>query len=337
MPASHLERTVPGRFNSVTVSEENSSSDFDNGKVPHKVHGSDAQRQEAIAATVARMVSDVDATNAPPSQSKTFGAAWRDLVRGVQQRQLWIELGLQDIKQRYRRSTLGPLWITVATGVMAAALGLLYSVLFQIPLGDFLPHVTVGLIMWGFISGCVKDGSEIFIENEGLIKQLPSALSVHVYRLVWRQLLFLAHNMVIWLVLIIVFPRPFGFELLLVIPAMLLLLVNGAWVTMFFGIVATRYRDIAPLLESLIQLAFYVTPIVWTTETLYAQGGDVAERAKIAELNPLYHYLEIIRAPLLGNPTAAYHWWIVLGCTAFGLAITLLAMRQWRARVAYWV
>ncbi|MCF4005641.1 ABC transporter permease [Corynebacterium uropygiale] len=273
----------------------------------------------------------------PPSRSQTFGTAWADLVRGFQQRELWWQLGIQDIKQRYRRSVLGPLWITIATGVMALALGLLYSLLFGIPVAEFLPHVTVGLIMWGFISGCIKEGSDIFIDNEGLIKQLPSALSVHVYRLVWRQTLFLAHNLVIWVILIIIFPRNLGWEILLAIPGMALLILNGVWVSMFFGIIATRYRDVSPLLESLTQLLFYVTPIVWMTSTLHQQGGGVSSRAKIAELNPLFHYLEVVRAPMIGQPVAAYHWWVVLACTVVGLVIALLAMRQWRFRVSYWV
>ena len=267
----------------------------------------------------------------------TLAAAYKDLIRGAGQHELWLKLGLQDIKQRYRRSVLGPFWITIATGVMAAALGLLYSMLFQIPVAEFLPHVTVGLIMWSFIAGAIKEGATVFIDNEGLIKQLPSALSVHVYRLVWRQLLFLGHNLIIWLALIVLFPRPLGWQFFLFIPAMALLLVNGVWVAMFFGIIATRFRDVAPLLEALVQLLFYVTPIVWTTKTLTEQGGDVASRARIAELNPLYHYLEIVRAPLIGEPLAGYHWWVVIGCTVAGLFITTLVMRQWRFRVSYWV
>lgn len=271
------------------------------------------------------------------SRSRTFGRAFGDLRSGLGQHELWLQLGWQDIKQRYRRSTLGPLWITIATGVMAIALGLLYSILFQLSLEEFLPHVTVGLIIWGFISGCIKDGSEIFIYNEGLIKQLPAPISVHVYRLVWRQFLFLCHNMVIWVGLMAVFPRALGWDLLLAVPALALLIVNGVWVTMLFGIAATRFRDISPLLESLVQLLFYMTPIVWTTQTLYEQGGEIADRARIAEINPLYHYLEIIRAPMIGQPIAAYHWWIVLGCTAGGILVTLLVMRKYRPRVPYWV
>lgn len=283
------------------------------------------------------MTSTPEGETVPPSHSMTFGAAFKDLVQGAKQRELWLMLGLQDIKQRYRRSVLGPFWITIATGVMALALGLLYSMLFQLPLADFLPHVTVGLIMWNFISGAIKEGSTIFIDNEGLIKQLPAPLSVHVYRLVWRQTLFLGHNLIIWLLLILIFPRTLGWEFFLVIPGMLLLIVNGVWVAMFFGIVATRFRDVAPLLEALTQLLFYVTPIVWTTKTLTDQGGAVADRARIAEINPLYHYLEIVRAPMIGEPVAAYHWWIVLGCTVVGLFLAMMAMRQWRFRVSYWV
>lgn len=271
------------------------------------------------------------------SDSQTFRRAVADLRQGLGQRELWLSLGWQDIKQRYRRSTLGPLWITIATGVMATALGLLYSVLFQIPLAEFLPHVTVGLILWAFISGCIKEGSEVFISNEGLIKQLPSALSVHVYRLVWRQFLFLCHNLVIWVVLMLIYPRPLGWDLLLAVLGLAVLMVNGVWVAMLFGILATRFRDIAPLLDSLVQLLFYMTPIVWTTQTLYEQGGEIADRARIAELNPLYHYLEIVRAPMLGQPVAAYHWWIVLACTAVGLILAFVALRRFRSRVPYWV
>ena len=295
------------------------------------MHNEDQLRQD-----VARMTSP-PGEDTPPSKSKTFRRAFDDLIRGWGQHELWLQLGWQDIKQRYRRSTLGPLWITIATGVMSLALGLLYSMLFQIDVAEFLPHVTVGFIVWGFLSGCIKDGANVFIENEGLIKQLPSALSVHVYRLVWRQLLFFAHNVVIWVLLVIIFRIPLTWQTLLAVPALLLLVLNGVWVTMLFGIIATRFRDVAPLLEALVQLLFYVTPIVWTAQTLKEQGGEVAQRALLAEINPLYHYLEIVRAPMINQPVDAYHWGIVAICTVVGLLITLLAMRQMRFRVPYWV
>ncbi|WP_408642160.1 galactan export ABC transporter permease subunit Wzm/RfbD [Speluncibacter jeojiensis] len=273
------------------------------------------------------------------SDSRTFKRAFQDLRDGWQQRELWLHLGWQDIKQKYRRSVLGPFWITIATGVMALALGLLYSVILDQQMSYFLPYLTVGLIIWTLIQGCILEGSEVFIANEGLIKQLPSALSVHVYRLVWRQLLLFAHNLIIYVILILVFlgSHHLSWSSLMAIPALALLVLNGVWASLLFGIFATRYRDIAPLLNSMVQLLFYVTPIVWTTKVITDRGGKAADRAKLAEINPLYHYLDIIRAPMLGEPQQAYHWYIVIGCTVVGWALALLALRNYRARVPYWV
>ncbi len=275
----------------------------------------------------------------PVSDSQTFRRAFKDLHDGFGQRELWLSLGWQDIKQRYRRSVLGPFWITIATGVQAAAIGVLYSALLNISLSEFLPYVTVGLIVWNLISASMLEGSEVFIANEGLIKQLPSALSVHVYRLVWRQLLLLAHNLLIYVIMIAAFGvwRDLHWSSLLAIPALILLMLNALWASIVFGIFSTRYRDIAPILNSFVLLAFVLTPIMWTTEGLKAQGGQIAERVKLAELNPLFHFLEIIRAPMIGKEQHAYHWYIVIAFTLVGWAFALLTMRKYRARVPYWV
>jgi len=280
---------------------------------------------------------DSDTGGEPASDSQTYRRAVRDLREGYGQRELWLSLGWQDIKQRYRRSVIGPFWITIATGVQAVAMGLLYSVLLDIDLRSFLPHVTVGLIIWNLISASILEGADVFIANEGLIKQLPSALSVHVYRLVWRQVLLLGHNLLIYLVMLAVFRPELHWTIVTAIPAFLLIVVNMVWVALLFGIVATRYRDLAPILGSLVTLLFFMTPIVWTTANLQTMGGEAAQRARLVEINPLFHYLDILRAPLIGEDQQAYHWYIVLGCTAVGIALTMVAMRTFRARVPYWV
>ncbi len=273
------------------------------------------------------------------SDSQTFRRAFQDLRDGFAQRELWLNLGWQDIKQRYRRSVIGPFWITIATGVQATAMGILYSALLGMPLQTFLPYVTVGLIVWNLISASMLEGSEVFIANEGLIKQLPSALSVHIYRLVWRQLLFFGHNLLIYVIMVFAFGvwKNMTWTALAAIPALALIVLNALWVSIVFGIFATRYRDIAPILSSLTLLLFVLTPIFWSTEVLKDQGGEVAERARIAELNPLYHFLDIVRAPMIGQDQQAYHWYIVLAFTVVGWIVAILALRKYRARVAYWV
>lgn len=272
------------------------------------------------------------------ASSRTFRRAWGDLGRGFADHELWLQLGWQDIKQRYRRSVLGPFWITISTGTIAICLALLYSMLLGQDLRAFLPHVTVGLIIWNLVQNSIEEGSEVFIVNEGIIKQLPAPISVHVYRLVWRQALLMAHNLVIYVILMIVFPpKHWSWSMLLAFPALALLLLNAVWVAMVAGIVATRFRDVVPMVSNATQLLFYLTPIVWTTDGLIRQGGETAKRARLVEINPLYHFVDVLRAPMLGAPQAAYHWWIVLAITVLGFGFMLVVMRQYRSRVAYWV
>jgi ABC-2 type transport system permease protein len=277
-------------------------------------------------------MSAVRVERAVPSQ---WRLAVRDVFEGVLAYRVWSRLARMDIKQRYRRSVLGPFWITIATGATAVAMGLLYSKLFKLELSEHLPYVTLGLIIWNMINASILEGAEVFIANEGLIKQLPTPLSVHVYRLVWRQMILFGHNMIIFVIIAIIFPKPWSWTALAVIPAMGLIVLNCVWVSLCFGILATRYRDISPLLVSLVQLLFFMTPIIWNESTLKQQGA--ADYLKIVELNPLLHYLDIVRAPLLGADQELHHWVVVIVLTVIGWILAAFAMRQYRARVAYWV
>lgn len=277
-------------------------------------------------------------TEAARSNSRTLGRAFGDLTAGWRQRELWGHLGWQDIRQRYRRSVLGPLWITISMAVTAVALGLLYSQLFAQPLGFFLPYVTVGFIVWAFIQGCINEGTEVFISNEGLIKHLPAPISVHIYRLIWRQSLFFVHNLAVYGLMLLFFDVPLSWASLLAVPAFAVLVLNGTWAALLVGIVSTRFRDIPPVTQSIVTLMFFMTPIVWVYDQLL-DDPRTAQRARFVELNPFLHFVEIIRRPMLGQSMDG-HWhnWMVAGViTVIGWVLALLFLRNYRSRVSYWV
>lgn len=293
----------------------------------------------------------------PANPSRTFRRAWEDVMSGIRARELWGYLGWQDIKQRYRRSVIGPLWITLSMAVTAIGLGLLYSQLLKAPTPTFLPYITVGFITWNFIVGCVTEGTETFISNEGLIKHLPAPLTVYALRTVWRLTLMMAHNLIVYVIVAAIFFNnlsvPYAIQpggtiqpglswmALLAIPGFFLIAINGVWVTLLFGIISTRYRDIPQVINALIQLVFFGTPIVWSTDLLtssaYGGGGGGQVRVLVAELNPMYHFVEVMRAPLLGMQVSWHHWAIVGVITVVGSLLALVALRNYRARVSYWV
>ncbi len=190
------------------------------------------------------------------------------------------------------------------------------------------------MIIWNLINASILEGAEVFIANEGLIKQLPTPLSVHVYRLVWRQMILFAHNIIIFVIIAIIFPKPWTWTDLSFIPALALISLNCVWVALCFGILATRYRDISAAEQPGAAVVLH--------DADHLERGDAAvpgagQWAKIVELNPLLHYLDIVRAPLLGADQELRHWIVVLVLTAFGWLFAALAMRQYRARVPYWV
>jgi ABC-2 type transport system permease protein len=279
----------------------------------------------------------LDVALAQPA-GRTLRAAVIDLRRGWEQRALWGHLGWQDIRQRYRRSLLGPIWISITMAVTAIALGILYAGLFDNDLRLQLPYILVGFIVWNFISGCISEGAEVFTSNEGLITHLPAPLSIHLYRLIWRQTLFFLHNLVVYVVMLVVFPQDLHWTGLAAIPAFVLLAINGAWVALLLGIVTTRFRDLLPITQSVVQLAFFMTPIVWIYgDLLNSPNPAIAERARLAEFNPFLHFLEIIRAPMLGQDQHLRYWIVVLVITVVGWALTLFVLRRYRSRVSYWV
>ncbi|MFC5062674.1 ABC transporter permease [Actinomycetospora atypica] len=318
----------------------------------------------ALARPGADEPSDRDATAAEKlhgASPRSWRRAFADINAAIAQRELWGHLGWQDIKQRYRRSTIGPLWITISMAVTAAALGGLYSQLFGQPIGTFMPYVTVGFMIWYFISACVLEGTETFIANEGLIRFLPAPLMIYVFRTVWRQILFFAHNVVVYVIVLAIFfgqlDEPYrminrlsdgtmgvlhpglSWTALLAIPAFVVIVANGLWVTLLFGIIATRFRDIPPVVSSFMQLFFTMTPIIWTPDLL--RGGEPGSAKAIVEqlakLNPFYHFIEIFRAPLVGQVQSWTHWAVVGVITVVGWTLALIALRNYRSRVAYWV
>ena len=239
-------------------------------------------------------------------------------------------LGWQDVRNRYRRSKLGPLWITISMGVLVTALGVLYAALFKMEVADYLPFVAAGFVVWGLISGIINDGCTAFITAEGIIKQVSLPFSLHIYRVVWRNVIIFAHNSIIFGIVAVVFEIWPGWTVLLALPGLAILCVNGLWIGLLLGLVSARFRDVPQIVASIVQVSFFLTPIIWKPELL-------PDRTLILGLNPFFHAVELVRAPLLGHVPGMASWIGTLGVTTAGLLATLFLYSRYRQRIVYWV
>jgi lipopolysaccharide transport system permease protein len=242
---------------------------------------------------------------------------------------LWTRMGWNDILKRYRRSSLGPFWLTASMGIMIAVLGILYAKLFRVPVDEFLPFLCVGLLIWNLISSFLIEGGVLFTSAESYIKQIRLPYSVYVYQSAWSKLIIFGHNCIIYFAVLLYFRIWPGAAAILAIPGLLFVLGNGALIGLSIGIVSARFRDIPQFVNSIVQILFFVTPIMWKPELLKDQI--------YLELNPLYHLVEIVRAPLLGSIPSLGSYLAVVLVTAFNVALTGVVFTRFRSRIAYWV
>ncbi|MGQ9659396.1 MAG: ABC transporter permease [Thermochromatium sp.] len=256
--------------------------------------------------------------------------ALHDIRAGWDRRELWMTLGLQDVRQRYRRSTLGPFWITLSMAIMVLALGLLYGQIFGQDLHEYLPFLAAGFVIWSLIASLVNDGCQSFILAEGMIRQLNAPLSIYVYRVLWSSLIAFAHNIWVFLLVAVWFGVDLNWNLLWIPIALAVLLLNGLWIALFLGVLSARFRDVPLIVGSVVQVLFFITPVIWKPEMLPG-------RALWLDLNPFYHLIEIMRAPLLGQMPAFANWLPVIAITVVGWVVALFFYSAYRWRIAYWV
>jgi homopolymeric O-antigen transport system permease protein len=266
-----------------------------------------------------------------PVRSGRVIAAVADLREGLYQSWLWTTLAHQDLKLRYRGSILGPFWQTITTVVMIGAMGFIYAKLFNTPMQTYLPLLSAGLVFWQFISGMIIEGCGTFFSQQGIIQQVRLPFSLHAYRLVYRNLLILGHNFVIIPIVLVIFPQPIIWLRLLELgPALALILLNGVWISILLGMISARFRDIPPIVASIVQVVFFITPIFWPADGLGSHRW-------LAEINPLYAAIDVVRAPLLGQPHEPHSWSILLAITVLGCAVSFAFFARFRTRIAFWV
>ena len=266
------------------------------------------------------------------SKFSTENSGTKDVLNGLSKSRLALYLAISDIRQRYRRSSLGPFWITISTGVMISCIGFIFGGLFKTPMAEFLPFLTIGLIAWTFISSTLVESTTVFVSSESIIKQLPLPLSIHVARMVFRNVYIFFHNLIIYPIVCFIFNKSVSFFTLLFIPGFIILLLNLLWMSLFLSIVCSRFRDLTQIVNSLLQVIFYITPIIWLPSLLPARA-----KVMVLDFNPFYHLIEIIRLPLLSQPPTAYNWLVSISLIFIGWSVSLLFFNKYRNRIPYWL
>ncbi|HET6607656.1 MAG TPA: ABC transporter permease [Rhodopila sp.] len=254
-----------------------------------------------------------------------------DLVGGLRLWRLGLTLGWLDIRLRYRGSMLGPFWLTISTAVMVAALGFLYSELFKLDVAGYLPFLALSQVLWGFLASMVSEACTTFTEPEAVIRSTRMPFTVFSIRILVRNALALAHNVVVIVVVFMIFRMWPGWHLLLALPGLAIWTIDSLALTLLLGAFCARFRDIQPIVNSIMQIGFFVTPVIWKPDQLSPRA------TALMPLNPFYDLLEVVRGPILNSGMSHMTW---VGALGYSLLLCLISWSFFvyaRGRITFWV
>lgn len=236
-----------------------------------------------------------------------------------------------DIKLRYRGSLLGPFWLTLSTAIMVAAMGGIYATLFHMDLRQYLPFLALSLVLWNFFGGLVGEACQAFTASEGIIRSVRMPFSLHAARIVVRNVVVLAHNLLVIVIVFAIYGVWPGLRGLLAVPAFALWLVNCFALSILLGALCARFRDIPPIVGSVVQMAFFVTPVIWQPDAVGAA------RQWLLAFNPFFSALQTVRGPMMGEVPSLGVYVSAVGYSLLLLGLTWVLFARVRGRISYWV
>jgi ABC-type polysaccharide/polyol phosphate export permease len=271
------------------------------------------------------------AIDAPDVRTAHVRAAFRDVVRSAGLWHIWVRLGVQDVRHKFRRSTVGPAWIFLNLGVLIAAIGIIYGRLLGQSLHEFIPYLTAGLIIWGYLTTSITEGAHAFVNSEGYIKQISLPIYVYVFRCAVNVGLTTVISFAVFVIVALAYRIPFGAGTLWAVPGSLVLMSISLMLICILAHLHARFRDIAPMAAVGMQMAMYVTPVMFPGELLRRRG-----MSWVVDFNPLYHMVEIVRRPLVAAQPAASIDYLASGAVlALLSAIAAAIIAYYRRRIVF--
>ncbi|MGB9153010.1 MAG: ABC transporter permease [Alphaproteobacteria bacterium] len=253
-----------------------------------------------------------------------------DILRTLKMPRLILYMAWSDVRARYKRSILGPFWITISTAIGVVGMGFIWSELFHMERAVFIPMLTIGLILWQFMSTCIGESTSIFYKQANIIRNLNLPISIHPAQLILRQLINLAHNFPLFIIVALILGCKFDWQTLMFIPGLLLVVLNLYWMSLMIGTLGARFRDLEYLVAMVMPLLMFLSPVMYRPNALPSIG-------KYMWFNPLADMIEIIRYPLLGQPTPEFIYIINIAMLLVGGTLSFILFNAKRNRIAFWV
>tara|TARA_B100001093_G_C26775809_1_gene992310 strand:+ start:211 stop:987 length:777 start_codon:yes stop_codon:yes gene_type:complete len=252
----------------------------------------------------------------------------QDIKQSLSSWRYWISVSIVDIKNKYSRTLLGPLWVTGTVAVTIFAMGPLFGIIFQRPIDSYLLHLSTGMVFWIYISSCISESCGAFIENITIIKNTSKPIYIYIFRIISRNTIVLLHNLIIP-ILIAAYFGYLSMHIFFLMPAIAISIVLVCLISLPVAMICSRYRDFVPLTQNILQLFFFLTPIFWV-------AGTNTERFRLLHLNPFDYIISLLRSPFYGEYDIFKIGVIFIFIIIFFILSAILYIKFYK-KLSYWL
>lgn len=240
-----------------------------------------------------------------------------------------FELALFEVKFKYDRSIIGPIWISISMVILVLGLSFAYGSIFNISAIQNLPWIASGVMTWQFITANIEESCQKFTTFESLNINITPVefLLINIF----KNLIIFFHNFIIIIFILLICDTPINYNFFFIFYGFLILVLNALNIGIIFGFLCCRYRDFILIIRNLLFISFLITPIFWNPEVL-SKNKEV-----LVDYNILFHIIQTIRDPILGNGITFFNFFFT---SAFTIALSIAAFfiyKKYSKKYVFWI
>lgn len=257
---------------------------------------------------------------------------FQDIFFSFQNYKICFELAKFDIKVKYKGSKIGPLWISISTFFWILCIGLLYSQVLKIDLKSYFPYLAIGFVTWKYISITLSEANSVLIKEASLFHELKVSYSIIILKMVFKNLLVLFLNFIPTYIIIVLMTGVYSFSIFDGFFLIFCLLISSFGASIVIGMINAKFRDFGELLETITQLLFFASPIIWNINII---SNEIL--IFVLNLNPILHILSVSREIMLDGSASLINYLVTFFFSIFVFFVGSILFALNKSRINFWI
>ncbi len=254
----------------------------------------------------------------------------RDFCQSFARSDLWLKLAWRDVRVLFERSFIGPLWMTIQAALWTIAIVFVFGGIIA-PVKEYVVYVAAGIVLYNFITVIATDSSEIFIKHRIIIHSHPNPYFAYILRHIGFSGIQLLFQSIVVAVAMVWAQHTLSLTALWAIPGIVLCVIMGVFTSLLFALIGLRWGDFRFAMLAIMRLGLFVTPILW-----YPDNGGALKKVA-AQINPISHFVDVVRQPLLGSVPSTLNYVVVFTAIAIACFGSIWMFAKFRRTIPMWV